>query len=59
VADHVGTVTDALDVAPELTDEPVWTGQLLTDHARMRGWVPQVSLARAMEELRQGLTGPA
>jgi hypothetical protein len=32
--------------------------QLLTDRARGGwGWAPQVGLARAMEELRQGLTG--
>jgi 2-alkyl-3-oxoalkanoate reductase len=53
--DYLGTVTDALGVAPEWTDEPVWTGQLLTDRARGWGWAPRVSLARAMEELRQGL----
>jgi hypothetical protein len=29
-----GTVTGALGVAPEWTDEPVGTGQLLTDRAR-------------------------
>jgi nucleoside-diphosphate-sugar epimerase len=54
--DYFGTVTDALGVAPEWTDEPVWTGQLLTDRARGWGWAPRVSLARALEELRQGLT---
>ncbi len=54
--DYLGTVTDALGVAAQWTDEPVWTGQLLTDRARGWGWVPQVTLARAMDELRQGLT---
>jgi nucleoside-diphosphate-sugar epimerase len=54
--DYLGTVTDALDVAPQWTDEPVWTGQLLTDRALGWGWVPRVSLARAMDELRRGLT---
>ena len=53
--DYFGTVTDALGVAPEWTDEPVWTGQLLTDRAREWGWVPRVSLAQAMDELRRGL----
>jgi nucleoside-diphosphate-sugar epimerase len=53
---YLGTVTDALGVAPEWTDEPVWAGQLVTDRARGWGWVPQVSLAQAMDELRQGLT---
>jgi nucleoside-diphosphate-sugar epimerase len=54
--DYFGTVTDALGVAPEWTDEPVWTGQLLTDRARGWGWAPHVSLAQAMDELRRGLT---
>jgi nucleoside-diphosphate-sugar epimerase len=54
--DYLGTVTDALGVAPEWTDEPAWTGQLLTDRARRWGWVPRVPLAQAMDELRQGLT---
>jgi nucleoside-diphosphate-sugar epimerase len=53
--DYLGTVTDALGVAPEWTDEPVWTGQLLTDRVRRWGWAPRVSLAQAMDELRQGL----
>jgi len=54
--DYLGTVTDALGVAPQWTDEPVWTGQLLTNRARGWGWMPQVSLAQAMDELRRGLT---
>jgi nucleoside-diphosphate-sugar epimerase len=54
--DYLGTVTDALGVAPEWTDEQVWTGQLLSDRARAWGWVPQVSLAEALDELRRGLT---
>jgi 2-alkyl-3-oxoalkanoate reductase len=53
--DYLGTVTDALGVAPEWTDEPVWTGQLRTDRARRWGWTPQVGLPAAMAELRQGL----
>jgi nucleoside-diphosphate-sugar epimerase len=53
--EYLGTVTDALGVAPEWTEEPALTGQLLTDRARGWGWAPRVSLARAMEELRQGL----
>lgn len=44
--DYLGTVTDALGVAPEWTDEPVWTGQLLTDRVPRWGWAPLVSLAR-------------
>jgi nucleoside-diphosphate-sugar epimerase len=57
--DYLGTVTDALGVEPEWTDEPVWTGQLRADRARRWGWVPRVGLARAMEELRRGLTTPS
>ena len=29
--DYLGTVTDALGVEPEWTDEPVWTGTLVAD----------------------------
>ena len=54
--DYLGTVTDALGVSPEWTDEPVWTGRLLTDRARTWGWAPRVSLAQALDELRLGLT---
>ncbi len=54
--DYVGTVADALGVTPEWTDEPVWTGQLLTARARGWGWAPRVSLAQALDELRRGLT---
>ena len=54
--DYFGTVTDASGVAAEWTDEPAWTGQLLADRARTWGWAPQVSLAQALDELRQGLT---
>jgi len=53
--DYLGTVSDALGVEPEWTDEPVWTGRLVTDRARGWGWTPAVGLARAMDELRQGL----
>jgi nucleoside-diphosphate-sugar epimerase len=53
---YLGTVTDALGVEPEWTDEPVWTGQLLTDRARRWGWAPRVSLVQALDELRRGLT---
>ncbi|MGZ4571924.1 MAG: NAD-dependent epimerase/dehydratase family protein [Blastococcus sp.] len=56
---YLGAVTDALGVAPEWTDEPAWTGQLLTERAHRWGWVPRVSLAQAMDELRSGLTTAA
>ncbi len=52
--DYLGTVTDGLGVAPEWTDEPVWTGQLRADRARRWGWTPRVGLAQAMDELRRG-----
>jgi 2-alkyl-3-oxoalkanoate reductase len=54
--DYLGTVTDALGVEPEWTDEPAWTGRLRTDRARTWGWAPRVGLAQALEELRHGLT---
>ncbi|MGY1812466.1 NAD-dependent epimerase/dehydratase family protein [Blastococcus sp. SYSU D00820] len=53
--DYLGTVTDALGVAPEWTDGPVWTGRLRTDRARAWGWAPRVGLAQALEELRRGV----
>lgn len=54
--DYLGTVTDALGVEPEWTDEPEWTGQLITDRARRWGWAPRVTLAQALDELKRGLT---
>jgi nucleoside-diphosphate-sugar epimerase len=54
--DYLGTVSDALGVEPGWTDEPVWTGRLLTDRARAWGWAPAVTLEQAMAELREGLT---
>ncbi|WP_116451639.1 NAD-dependent epimerase/dehydratase family protein [Blastococcus litoris] len=54
--DYLGTVTGALGVEPEWTDEPVWTGRLRTDRARAWGWAPRVGLAQALDELREGLT---
>jgi nucleoside-diphosphate-sugar epimerase len=56
--DYLGTVTGALGIEPEWTDEPVWTGRLRTDRARNWGWAPQVGLAQALDELRGGLTRP-
>ena len=53
--DYLGTVSEALGVEPDWTDEPVWTGQLRTDRARAWGWAPRVGLAQALDELRQGL----
>jgi nucleoside-diphosphate-sugar epimerase len=53
--DYLGTVTSALGVEPEWTEEPVWTGQMRADRARRWGWTPQVSLAQALAELESGL----
>ncbi|MCW2584004.1 MAG: NAD-dependent epimerase/dehydratase [Klenkia sp.] len=53
--DYLGAVGEAVGTAPEWTDEPVWTGQLLTDRARRWGWAPRVGLDRALAELRHGL----
>lgn len=53
--DYHGAVTEALGVEPEWTDEPVWTGQLHAHRAERWGWRPTVSLAAAMDELRDGL----
>jgi nucleoside-diphosphate-sugar epimerase len=57
--DYLGAVTDALGVSPDWTDEPVWTGRLVTDRARRWGWTPRVGLAQALDELRRGLTADA
>ncbi|MDT0275475.1 NAD-dependent epimerase/dehydratase family protein [Blastococcus goldschmidtiae] len=56
--DYLGTVTDALGVDPEWTDEPAWTGQLRTDRAHGWGWSPRVGLAQALDEVRRGLARP-
>ena len=53
--DYLGAVGEAVGITPEWTDEPVWTGQLVTDRARRWGWAPRVGLDRALAELRQGL----
>ncbi|MCA0145394.1 NAD(P)-dependent oxidoreductase [Blastococcus sp. LR1] len=54
--DYLGTVTEALGVAPEWTDESVWTGRMPAHRAKAWGWAPKVNLAQAMDELRRGLT---
>ena len=55
VAGGTTPVGEAVGISPEWTDEPVWTGQLVTDRARRWGWAPRVGLDRALAELRQGL----
>ncbi|MGY1802358.1 NAD-dependent epimerase/dehydratase family protein [Blastococcus sp. SYSU D00922] len=57
--DYLGTVAGAVGVEPEWTDEPVWTGRLVTHRATAWGWSPRVSLARALGELREGLAARA
>jgi len=44
--DYHGTVTDALGVEPEWTDEPVWTGQLRTERAGGAGGYASASRRR-------------
>jgi nucleoside-diphosphate-sugar epimerase len=53
--DYLGTVTNALGVEADWTDEPEWTGQMLADRARRWGWAPKVGLTEALDELRRGL----
>ena len=54
--DYVGTVCDALGVAPVWDDTlPAWTGQIRADRARGWGWAPAVTLEQALTELGQGL----
>ncbi len=55
--EYHGTVTEALGVRPEWTDEPVWTGRLVADRARRWGWAPRVGIAEAMAELSARLRG--
>jgi nucleoside-diphosphate-sugar epimerase len=56
--DYVGTVTEALGLAPVWDDGlPAWTGQILTGRARGWGWVPAVTLEQALAELRDDLSG--
>ena len=55
--DYVGTVTEALGLAPVWDDSlPAWTGQIRTDRARAWGWTPTVPLDQALAELGNGLS---
>ena len=56
--EYLGTVADASGFEPVWTDEPVWTGRVLTDRARRWGWTPTVALADALAELDRGLREP-
>ena len=53
--DYVETVTTALGIEPVWDDHPAWTGRVLAERARSWGWAPSVDLARALEELADGL----
>lgn len=53
--DYYETVTAAVGVDPVWDDAPAWTGRILTDRARAWGWAPRVDLARALQELREGV----
>ncbi|SCX55096.1 NAD(P)H-binding [Klenkia marina] len=53
--DYLGAVGQAVGAEPDWTDEPEWTGQLITDRARRWGWSPRVGLDQALAELREGL----
>jgi nucleoside-diphosphate-sugar epimerase len=53
--DYVGTVADAVGVAPIWDDDAAWTGHIRTDLARSWGWTPAVDLGRALRELAAGL----
>ncbi|ROP34586.1 NAD-dependent epimerase/dehydratase family protein [Pseudokineococcus lusitanus] len=57
--DYLGTVAEAVGATPEWSDEPVWTGRLVTDRARAWGWAPRVTKDEALGELRQGLAPSA
>lgn len=53
--DYYETVTGALGVEPVWDDDPAWTGRILADRAHGWGWTPTVDLARALEEIAEGL----
>lgn len=53
--DYLGRVAAALGVAPTWSDEPAWTGQVLSDRARSWGWDPGIDFDDAMAELVAGL----
>lgn len=56
--DWLTTVADAVGVEPSWSDEPAWTGQVVTDRARAWGWRPTIDLSTAMAELHAGLAEP-
>jgi nucleoside-diphosphate-sugar epimerase len=54
--DYLGGVASALGIEPTWSDEPAWTGQLLSGRARSWGWSPHTTFDDAMSELVHGLT---
>ncbi|GAA1914768.1 SDR family oxidoreductase [Nocardioides marmoribigeumensis] len=57
VRDYVGAVTGALGVDPVWEEGEAWTGRIVADRAHAWGWQPRVSLAEALDELREGISG--
>ena len=57
VRDYHETVCRAVGVEPVWLDEPVWTGRYLADRARAWGWSPSTTLAEALAELDNDLSG--
>ena len=55
VRDYHETVTRAVGVTPVWDDAPAWTGRVLADRAHGWGWTPTVGLAKALDEIAQGL----
>ena len=53
--DYFEAVTEVLGVDPVWEQEPAWTGQIVADRAHRWGWTPQVGLAQALDELKDGL----
>lgn len=54
--DYYGTVAGAVGVDPVWDDRPAWTGRVLADRARGWGWTPTTDLARALQEVVDGLS---
>ena len=55
--DYYETVTRTLGLDPVWEDGPAWTGRILADRAAAWGWTPTVDLARALDEIAEGLRG--
>ncbi len=55
VRDYYETVIRAVGVTPIWDDAQAWTGRLLAHRARGWGWTPAVGVAKALDEVAQGL----